>query len=100
MLKELEEGLKLFGVLEAATKKPKLFEVVFVESNKLAVSVDDFLDNLSVNYSTSQLLIDKEEDVSKYFCDVIQDIGSNGKVAFTYSQNLSACQTTTNPIPL
>jgi hypothetical protein len=40
-------------------------------------SPDDFLDELEVKYSQSQLLKEKEIDVFKYFCEFVQSIGSS-----------------------
>ena len=71
MLKELEQEINLFGVLNAVRQQPRLFEDIFVESNKFDITVDDIFDSVEVRYSQSQFL--KEKDVFKYYCDTIQN---------------------------
>ena len=67
MIKELEQGLALYGLLNTVRQQPGLFEAVFLESSQFDITLDDLLDSLEVKYSQSQLLKEKEEDVFKYF---------------------------------
>lgn len=79
MIKELEQGMNLFGVLDAVKQQPRLFEGVFsAESSQFDVTVDDLLDSLEVHYSQSQFLKEAEEDAFKYFCDTMQNIAHAG----------------------
>lgn len=78
MIKELEQGMNLFGVLNAVRQQPRLFEGVFVESGQFDITLDDLLDSLEVCYSQSQFLKEAEEDVFKYFSDTMQSIAHSG----------------------
>ena len=74
MLKELEEGLNAFGFLDEARKQSKLFEPLFVSSNRFSIILDD----LHIEYSQSQTMKEKEEDTFKYFSDSLLEISYNG----------------------
>ena len=78
MLKELEEGLNAFGFLDEARKQSKLFEPLFVSSNRFSIILDDFLDDLHIEYSQLQTMKEKEEDTFKYFSDSLLEISYNG----------------------
>lgn len=79
MIKELEQGLALYGLLNTVRQQPGLFEAVFLESSQFDITLDDLLDSLEVKYSQSQLLKEKEEDVFKYFSDMVQNIAHLGE---------------------
>ena len=78
MLKELEEGLNAFGFLDEARKQSKLFEPLFVSSNRFSIILNDFLDDLHIEYSQSQTMKEKEEDTFKCFSDSLLEISYNG----------------------
>ena len=78
MIKDLEQGLTLYGLLNMVRKQPQLFEPVFVQSSQFDVTLDDLLHSLEVTYSQSQSLKEKEEDVFKYFSDMMQNLAHSG----------------------
>ena len=78
MLKELEEGLNVFSFLDEATRQSKLFESLFVSSNRFSITLDGFLNDLLIEYSQSQTMKEKEEDTFKYFSDSLLEISYNG----------------------
>ena len=78
MIKELEQGLALYGLLNTVRQQPGLSEAVFIQSSQYDVTLDDLLDSLEVKYSQSQLLKEKE-DMFKYFSDMMQNIAHSGK---------------------
>ena len=77
MLKELEEGMNSFGFLTEARRQSKLFESLFVSSNRFSIILDDFLDDLLIEYSQSQMMKEKE-DTFTYFSDSLLEISYNG----------------------
>ena len=79
MIKQLEEGLTLCGLLEKVRSKPSLFCPVFVEDNTFTVTAEDFLDGLIVVFSERQLENMKETTTYKHFCDYIDNLAHNGK---------------------
>ncbi|XP_028394535.1 uncharacterized protein LOC114518737 [Dendronephthya gigantea] len=73
-LMQLEQGLSSCGILESVKKCPELWKFAFVRGSSNLKSPDEFLDELEVKYSQSQLQKDKEIDVFKYFCEFIQSL--------------------------
>jgi hypothetical protein len=63
--------------LESIKKCPNLWKVAFVRGSSKAKSPDEFLDDLKVKHSQSQLRKEKEIDVFKYFCEFIQLLESD-----------------------
>lgn len=99
MIKELEQGMNLFGVLDAVKQQPRLFEGVFsAESSQFDVTVDDLLDSLEVHYSQSQFLKEAEEDAFKYFCDTMQNI-AHAEIAEVTLKDFLKFVTGTNQMP-
>lgn len=78
MLKEIEEGLQLCGLLSEIRKHPSVFEPAFTASSCFDMTVDDFLQRLVVHFSKEQLLKSKEEDILKYFSDFVQALYYEG----------------------
>ena len=76
-LMQLEQGLSSCGILESIKKCPNLWKVAFVHGSSKAKSPDEFLDDLEVKHSQSQLQKEKEIDVFKYFCEFIQSLESD-----------------------
>ena len=89
MLKELQEGLNAYGFLGVATKQQKLFEPLFVSSDKFSVTLDEFLDDLDIEYDLSQAKREKEEDTFKFFSDALQEICHTGNDP--YDNNSTCC---------
>ena len=79
-LMQLQQGLTSCGILDAIRKCPNLWALAFVQGFCKLQSPDDFLDELEVKYSQSQLLKDKEIDVFKYFCEFVQSLGSSDDI--------------------
>ena len=79
MIKQLEEGLMLCGLLNKVITTPSLFRSVFVEDGTFTVTAEDFLDGLVVIYSERQLEKMKETSTFKHFCDFIDNLSHGGK---------------------
>ena len=79
MIKQLEEGLMLCGLLNKVRSRPNLFCSVFVEDGTFTVTAEDFLDGLVVIYSERQLEKMKETNTFKHFCDFIDNLSHGGK---------------------
>ena len=56
MIKDLEQGLTLYGLLDTVWQQPGLFEAVFLQSSEFDVTLDDPLDSLEISYSQCQSL--------------------------------------------
>ena len=82
MLKELEEGLHLHGLLAEIRKHPAAIKPVFTASTCFDMTADEFLQRLVVHFSKQQLLKSKEQDLFKYFMDFIQTLYYKGKKIF------------------
>jgi hypothetical protein len=80
MLKELEEGLQLHGLLGEIRKHPAAFKPIFTASTSFDMTADDFFQRLVVHFSKQQLLRSKEQDVFKYFKHFIQALYYKGKI--------------------
>jgi hypothetical protein len=72
----LQQGLSNCGVLSTIRSSPHLFKPVFTPGHSQYIAPEKFLDELCVEYSSSQLLKAKEIDVFKYFCDFIDSLDS------------------------
>jgi hypothetical protein len=79
MLKELEDGLQLYGLLCEMRKHPAAFKPIFTASSSFDMTADDFLQRLVVHFSEQQLLRMKEEDTFKHFTDFIQALYYEGE---------------------
>ena len=88
MIKQLEEGLMLCGILDEIRARPVLFRAVFVESETFTVTPDDFLEDLVVQYSDQQQEKMAETTAFKNFCDLVEHLGHNGKI---FSNQISFC---------
>ena len=77
ILKELEEGMNSFGFLTEARRQSTLFESLFVSSNRFFIILDNFLDDLLIEYSQSQMMKEKK-DTFKYFSDSLLEISYDG----------------------
>ena len=65
------QGLSNCGILSAIRSNPDIFEPVFTIGYSTQIKPEMFIDQLEVEFSTSQLLKAKEIDVYKYFCNFI-----------------------------
>jgi hypothetical protein len=73
-LLQLQSGLNSSGLLDTMKKNPNVWEALFRSSNSFEMTVDDFLDELKVQYSSSQRQKDLEVSTFKFFCDVIENL--------------------------
>ena len=78
MLKDLEEGLQLYGLSQLIKQNSEVLEPVFTQSDKFNITADNFLEKLIVHYSQQQLYKSKEEDVFKFFADFVQALFYEG----------------------
>lgn len=63
----------------------ELWKPVFVNVNCFTIAADEFLDQITVNFSESQLRRDAEFDTYKFFSDVIETIDNGGIFLFFIS---------------
>jgi hypothetical protein len=80
------------GILESIKKCPDLWKLAFVCGSSKAKSPDEFLDDLEVKHSQSQLRKEKEIDVFKYFCEVIQSRESDEGMKVHKTTHQVQCQ--------
>lgn len=78
MLKDLEDGLRLYGLSQSIKQNPNAFEAVFTVSDKFSITAENFLEKLIVHCSKQQLYKSKEEDVFKFFADFVQALSYEG----------------------
>ena len=74
---QLQNGLTSYGVLDTIRRCPNLWASALVSGICKPQSPDEFLDELEVKYSQSQLLKEKEVDVFLYFCEFVQSLDSS-----------------------
>lgn len=71
---QLQSGLAACNVLGSMQKWPELWKALFVAGEMKHLTPTEFLTEIKVEYSQSQLKREKEIDVYKLFCDVIQSL--------------------------
>ena len=76
---QLESGLVACGLMAHMMNSPEICHSLFESGNMFQVSAEEILDDIIINYSTSQLLKEKEIDTYKSFSDVLEAIGAGGK---------------------
>ena len=65
---------------------PELWRSLFYSGNTMfQVSAEELLDDMIINYSTSQLLKEKEIGTYKSFSDVLEAIGARGNIAMKFA---------------
>ena len=64
---------------------PELWRSLFDSGNVFQVSAEELLNDMIINYSTSQLLKEKEIDTYKSFSDVLEAIGAGGNIAIKFA---------------
>ena len=77
-LMQLQSGLDSCGVLTSICTYPDLWKPLFIPSINSKMQAEDFLEEINVHYSASQLKKEKEIDIFKFFCDVVQSYDSEG----------------------
>lgn len=63
----------------------ELWKPVFANGSCFTIAADEFLDQIIVNFSESQLRKDAEINTYKFFSDVIESIDSGGTFLFFIS---------------
>ena len=71
---QLQSGLAACNVLCSIQKWPELWKALFVAGETKVLKPTEFLTEINVEYSQSQVKREKEIDVFKSFCDVIQSL--------------------------
>ena len=71
---QLQSGLAACNVLCSIQKWPELWKALFVAGETKVLKPTEFLTEINVEYSQSQVKREKEIDVFKLFCDVIQSL--------------------------
>lgn len=83
---QLESGLIACGLMAHMKNSPELWRSLFDSGNTMfQVSAEELLDDMTINYSTSQLLKEKEVDTYKSFSDVLEAIGAGGIIAMKFA---------------
>ena len=77
VLKDLEKGLQYFCLLCQVKKHPGLFKL-FTCSSQYEVTVENFLDKLTVVYGEQQFPKNLEDDIFRYFIDSILGLYHEG----------------------
>ena len=75
---QLEEGLSSCGILESIRQFPDSWKPIFTHADVFKMTSDQFLDEVVVEYSSSQIVKDLEINTYKVFCDVMQSIYEEG----------------------
>lgn len=63
----------------------ELWKPVFANGNCFTIAADEFLDQIIVNFSESQLRRDAEFNTYKFFSDVIESMDNGGTFLFFIS---------------
>jgi hypothetical protein len=78
-LMQLEEGLTCCNLLLSVRNHPKVWEPILSQNGyNNQYTSDEFLDQVTAEFSSSQIRKNKEIDVYKYFCDFIVDLNVAG----------------------
>ena len=77
-LVKLEEGLKTYGLLKSIREGPDMWRPVFVSGCMPSVTATNFLNELVVNFSLSDVKKQQEIDVFYHFTNFIQSLDSAG----------------------
>ena len=76
---QLESGSVACGLMAHMKDSPEIWHSLFENGNMFQVSAEGILDDMIINYSTSQLLKEKQIDTYKSFSNVLEVIGAGGK---------------------
>jgi hypothetical protein len=85
-LMQLEEGLTCCNLLSSVRNNPKVLEPILSQNGcNNQYTSDEFLDQVTAEFSSSQIRKNKEIDVYKYFCDFIVDLNVPGGGMYIFS---------------
>ena len=83
---QFESVLIACGRMAHMKNSPELRRSLFDSGNTMfQVSAEELLDDMIINYSTSQLLKEKEVDTYKSFSDVLEAVGAGGIIAMKFA---------------
>jgi len=85
-LVQMENGLDECGILNHMRRNTQIWKPVFASGNCFTIIADEFQDNMTVNFSESQICKDAEITTFKFFSDVLTTIDAGGILMFFYSQ--------------
>lgn len=71
MVLQIMEGLKVYGLLSAVQNNPDIWRPVFNKEFMPKLTQTTLLDEVEVNYSDSQQVREKQNDVFFHFCSVV-----------------------------
>lgn len=74
-LLEIQSGFATCGLVDDLKKNPDLWSIVLESGNTFKLSADEFLDQISAEFSDSQLM---KIAAYKFFCDTIEIIAAGG----------------------
>ena len=69
---QITHGLEGCGLLETVRRAPNVWQPVFGHGNSFQITAEEFLDQLCVEYSDSQIKKNVEIDTFKFFCVAIE----------------------------
>ena len=81
-LVQIESALCECGILHHMRRDRELWKPVVANGNCFTIAADEFLDQIIVNFSESQLCRDAEFNTYKFFSDVIESIDNGGTFLF------------------
>ncbi len=74
-LMQLEEGLSSCSILSSVRNHPNVWEPLLSQGGyNNQYTADEFIDQVTAEFSSSQIQKNKEVNVYKYFCDFIMDL--------------------------
>lgn len=92
---QIESGLAECSLITPIRNNPEIWRPVFESGNLFKLSAEEILDQITVEFSESQMAKEKEIDTYKFFCDVLEAIDSGGKnlpscysISCTYTDNM------------
>ena len=75
---QIESGLDECGILSHLRRNTEIWKPVFADGNYFSITADEFLAQMIVNFSESQICKDAEIKTFKFFSDVIASINAGG----------------------
>ena len=81
-LVQIESGLDECGIVSHLRRNQEIWKPVFASGNCFTITADEFLDNMIVNFSESQIRKDAEINTFKFFSDVVTSIDAGGMFDF------------------
>ena len=92
-LVQMESGLDDCGILNHIRRNTQIWKPVFASENVFTITADEFQDNMTVNFSESQIRKDAEITTFKFFSDVLTSIDAGGILigSFKKSFGLKSC---------